>query len=242
MRCDPALLVVARHAESTRNVAKAGQVFFPDPEARRGLEGEADHHAGLTEAGREQAHALGARLAAEFGTFDLVYHSGYRRTRETADLALDAMNQSPAPVVRESIFLRERDAGYAFNMTRAEADAAFPWLQEYWRTVGPFYARPPGGESLADVAGRVQLFLENGERELAGKRVLLVTHAGVVRMIRFLLEGWAVDEAPARWREEPVENASFVTFASDGVPPLQYRRVVSTGIGVNVSSPSGGDA
>jgi probable phosphoglycerate mutase len=214
MHESPSLLVVARHAESTRNVAKAGQVFFPDPEARRGLEGEADHHAGLTDAGREQAAAFGQRLAADFGAFDLVYHSGYRRARETAELALEAMaqSQSPAPAVRESIFLRERDAGYTFNMTTAEAEAAFPWLQEYWRTVGPFYARPPGGESLADVAGRVQLFFESCERQLAGKRVLLVTHAGVVRMVRFLLEGWTVDEAPARWRAESVGNASLVAY------------------------------
>lgn len=211
----PRLLVVARHAESTRNVAKAGQVFFPDVEARRGYEGEADHHAGLTDVGREQARALGARLVEEFRTFDLVYHSGFRRARETATLALEAMGQSPPPIVRESIFLRERDAGYTFNMTTAEAEAAFPWLQEYWRTVGPFYARPPGGESLADVAGRVQLFFESCERELAGKRVLLVTHAGVVRMIRFLLEGWTVDEAPARWRTEPVGNTSWAVFGAD---------------------------
>lgn len=212
MRGVPSLLVVVRHAESTRNVAKAGQVFFADADARRGLEAEADHHAGLTEVGSEQAKALGARLAAEFGAFDLVYHSGFRRTSETADIVLEAMEQSPAPVVRESIFLRERDAGYAFNMTKDEADAAFPWLQEYWRTVGPFYARPPGGESLADVAARVQLFFESNERELAGKHVLLVAHAGTVRMIRFLLEGWTVEEAPARWREEPIENASFVAY------------------------------
>lgn len=211
----PEILVVARHAESTRNVAKAGQVFFPDPEARRGLEGEADHHAGLTDAGREQARALGERLATEFGSFDLIYHSGYRRTCETAELVVEAMAQSSAPTVRESVFLRERDAGYAFNMTKDEADAAFPWLQEYWRTVGPFYARPPGGESLADVAARVQLFFESCEREIAGKRVLLVAHAGTVRMIRFLLEGWTVEEAPARWREEPVGNAAFVAYESE---------------------------
>lgn len=218
MHTVPRLLVVARHAESVRNVAKAGQVFFPDPEARRGLEGEADHEAGLTELGREQAAALGRCLAAAFGTFDVVYHSGYRRTRETAELAIAAIGpDAPAPLVREHIFLRERDPGYAFNMTQDEAAAAFPWLQPYWRTVGPFFARPPGGESLADVAGRVQMFFERCEPELAGRRVLLVTHAGAVRMIRFLLEGWTHDEAPARWQTEPVSNASFVTYAvTDG--------------------------
>jgi broad specificity phosphatase PhoE len=213
MHTPPALLVVARHAESVRNVAKAGQVFFPDPDARRGLEGEADHVAGLTDTGRDQARALGERLADEFGAFDIVFHSGYRRTRDTAEFVLAATPASaPAPTVREHIFLRERDAGYTFNMTTAEADTAFPWLQEYWRTVGPFFARPPGGESLADVAGRVQLFFESCERELADRRVLLVTHAGTMRMIRFLLEGWTHDEAPERWRREPVGNASFVAY------------------------------
>jgi broad specificity phosphatase PhoE len=63
----------------------------------------------------------------------------------------------------------------------------------------------------------VQLFFESCERELAGKRVLLVTHAGTLRMIRFLLEGWTHDEAPERWRTEPVENASFVAYrAAEG--------------------------
>jgi len=212
----PTLLVVARHAESVRNVAKAGQVFFPDPETRRGFEGEADHLAGLTDFGREQARALGSKLGDVFGSFDVVYHSGYRRTRETATLVLEGM--MPPPIVREHIFLRERDAGYAFNMTHHEAQAAFPWLQEYWRTVGPFFARPPGGESLADVAGRVQLFFEGCERELAGRRVLLVTHAGTLRMIRFLLEHWTHDEAPARWAEEPVANGACIAYTPvDGV-------------------------
>lgn len=217
MQTVPALLVVARHAESVRNLAKAGQVFFPDPEARRGLEGEADHAAGLTQRGREQALDLGERLRDAFGSFDLVYHSGYRRARETAELALEVMVAGEAPMpVREHVFLRERDAGYTFNMTRDEAEAAFPWLQEYWRAVGPFYARPPGGESLADVVLRVQQFFELMERELAGKRVLLVTHAGTVQTIRFLLEGWTHDEAPMRWQREPVGNAAPLAYEAAG--------------------------
>lgn len=141
--------------------------------------------------------------------------AGVCQTRVLVRLALEvleAMAQSPAPTVRESVFLRERDAGYTFNMTAAEAEAALPWLQDHWRTVGPFYARPPGGDSLADVAGRVQLFFESCERELAGKRVLPLAHAGVVRMVHFMLEGWTVDEAPARWRDEPVGNASVLAF------------------------------
>lgn len=216
MHSVPRLLVVARHAESVRNVAKAGQVFFPDPEARKGLEGEADHLAGLTDTGRAQARALGAELLRVFGQFDLVYHSGYRRTRETAETAVAAMGaDAPAQPLREHLFLRERDAGYTFNMTRDEAEAAFPWLREYWRTVGPLLARPPGGESMADVATRVQQFFESSEQELAGRRVLLITHAGTLRMIRYLLEGWTTDETPSRWQTEAVANASFVGYEAD---------------------------
>lgn len=212
----PQLLVVARHAESVRNVAKAGHVFFPNPTARLGLENEADHHARLTPAGRDQARSLGAQLAREFGAFDLVYHSGYQRTRETAELALAEMGISPAPAVRENIFIRERDAGYTYNMTTDETEAAFPWLQEYWTTVGPFYSRPPGGESMADVAARVQSFLGHREREFAGRRVLLVTHVGTARMIRFVLEGWTHDEAVAQWQSGAIPNAGFVAYQSTG--------------------------
>ena len=117
----PALLVVARHAEGTRNAAKAGQVFFLDPEARRGLEGEADRHAGPTGTGREQAFALGERMMREFGTFDLVCHSGYRRTRETVELVLKAMGQTAAPVVRESLRRDEEPARFSLAALLAPA-------------------------------------------------------------------------------------------------------------------------
>ena len=82
--------------------------------------------------------------------------------------------------VRHHLFVRERDAGHAYDMTDAEAQAAFPWLQEDWTTFGPFFARPPGGETLADVIERVYAFLQKLTRTMAGKRVLVVTHGGTI--------------------------------------------------------------
>lgn len=52
-------------------------------------------------------------MAHEVGTFDLVYHACYQRTRETVVLALETMGQAQAPSVCESVILRERDAGYS---------------------------------------------------------------------------------------------------------------------------------
>ena len=39
--------------------------------------------------------------------------------------------------------------------TKEEAEKSFPWLREYWETFGGFFARPPGGESLADVRAKM---------------------------------------------------------------------------------------
>ena len=59
-----------------------------------------------------------------------------------------------------SSFIRERDSGYAYDMTEEEAKKQFPWMEEYWKTFGGFFAVPPGGESYAQVAQRIYLFLD----------------------------------------------------------------------------------
>lgn len=70
-------------------------------------------------------------------------------------------------------------------MTTTEAEAAFPWLQGYWDTFGRFFARPPGGESLAEVATRVYLFLGMLFRDRPQQRILVVSHAGTLRVFRY---------------------------------------------------------
>lgn len=86
----PHLLVILRHAQSARNAAKAGKVFFNDADRIDELRTVPDHENPLTEAGLAQARAVGHGLRERFGTFDVVWHSGYRRTIETAASLLDA--------------------------------------------------------------------------------------------------------------------------------------------------------
>ena len=45
----PSLLVLVRHAESARNVAKKGSRFFLDDESRKAVRGVADHHVPITD-------------------------------------------------------------------------------------------------------------------------------------------------------------------------------------------------
>ncbi len=161
-----------------------------------------------------QAHRIGVLLLEEFGVFGYLYHSGYQRTLQTAEGILAAYTPADRvhTRVRHNLFLREREVGYTFDMTTEEANAAFPWLQEYWETSGRFFARPPGAESLADVAQRVYKFLGMLFRDRAGQRVVVVSHGGTMRMFRFWLERWSYEEVVDRFETDRIPNCGLVTY------------------------------
>lgn len=184
----PALVVVVRHARSLRNEVKKDNIYFTDDETRKLVAGIADPDIPITEEGFLQAEATGIGLKKEFGSFDYIYHSGYKRTEQTVEGILKSYPAGYSKKVRTSFLIRERDTGYSYEMTTREAETAFPWLQAYWKTYGQFYARPPGGESLADVSDRVERFLRDYIYCLYGKKILIVTHGGTLRVLRILLE------------------------------------------------------
>ncbi len=55
------------------------------------------------------------------------------------------------------------------------------WMEAFWE------ARPPGGESMPDLQKRVSRWLEQ-IRRLPQRRVIVFTHAGVIRTLKGLLE------------------------------------------------------
>jgi broad specificity phosphatase PhoE len=213
----PALLVLVRHGQSQRNVVKKANRFYLDDEARKSVKGVPDHLIELTDEGRRQARVTGNAIREQYGVFDYVVHSGYRRTVQTCDEILSAYTEeerSRMPV-RHHLFVRERDAGHAYDMTDGEAQAAFPWLNDYWTTFGPFFARPPGGESLADVCERVYAFLQKLARTMAGRRVLVVTHGGTIWCFRYVLERWSYEEAERRFNAESNPNCAITAYRFD---------------------------
>lgn len=231
----PALVVIVRHAESQRNHAKKGQVYFPDEAARAAVKGIPDHHIPLTPEGGRQAAAIGRLLKTQFGRFDCVYHSGYVRTVQTTHGILSAYEDAERERmdVRAHVFIRERDPGYTYDMITAEVERAFPWLKEYWTTFGGFFARPIGGESLAQVVERVHLFLNVLSREHAGQKILIVTHVGTLRCFRFLLEQWSYDHALAWLPGTKPGNCGLAVYgydhAADRLVLREYRPTVFAG-------------
>jgi broad specificity phosphatase PhoE len=210
----PALLVLVRHGQSQRNVVKKRNRFYLDDESRKSVKGVPDHLIELTDEGRRQSAVTGAALRDSHGTFDYIVHSGYARTVQTLEHMLEAYTaeERARMRIRHHLFVRERDGGHAYDMTDAEAQAAFPWLNDYWTTFGPFFARPPGGESLADVCERVYAFLQKLARTMAGRRVLVVTHGGTIWCFRYVLERWTYAEAEQRFNTDANPNCAVTSY------------------------------
>jgi len=152
------MLILVRHGESTGN-------------AHGLLLGRSD--AELTEAGRDQAAAVGGLLRSPVVALRT---SPLRRARDTATL----LDLAPAP--EEDARWVEVDYGeYDCQPLR---DIPAPVWQE-WRHNPDF--RPPGGETLAEVDVRVtaaceELFAQNGAggRDPAGD-VVVVSHVTPIK-------------------------------------------------------------
>ncbi|MBI5153264.1 MAG: phosphoglycerate mutase family protein [Parcubacteria group bacterium] len=215
----PSLLVIVRHAESERNAAKKGNVYFPDEESAACVRGVPDHEVPITTHGVQQAEITGVHIRRQFGMFDVVYDSGYLRTQQTRDEILKAytLEELKDMKLRTSDLIRERDTGYTYDMTTAEVDTYFPWLRVYWKEFGYFYARPPGGESQSDVCERVYRFIGTLFSIRAGQKVLVVTHGGTARAFRYNLERWTGRMYVEKLKEAELKNCGCIVYVYNPV-------------------------
>lgn len=213
----PQRVIFVRHAESLRNEAKKEAIYFADDEARSRIKGVPDHKIGLTDAGHEHARRTSKMLLERFGVPAAFYDSGYLRTVQTREGLLTAYSKKDRKhiTVRSSLFIRERDSGYTYDMTKEEAEKLFPFMEEYWETHGGFFARPIGGESLADVTNRVDRFLRSMFRKHAGKTIFIATHSGTLRTIRYLLEDWTHERATSWPKGQGPKNCGVTVYEYD---------------------------
>ena len=171
------LLLLARHAEAEANVGGSVSGVAPG--------------GGLSETGRNQARALGRSLGRY--ELDLCATSEFRRTQETADVALAGLDV-PRIVVPE---LNEIGFG------SFEAGPLTDYRRWAWET-GPADDGPGGGESRAAAAVRfaraLELLLARPEQT-----VLAITHALALRHILDASEGLV-----PRARMAPVPHAEAV--------------------------------
>ncbi len=178
-------LWLVRHGESAANVAAS--TAERDGSDRIDIPWR-DADVPLSEAGAEQAAALGELLAAGAAP-DVVWTSPYLRARSTAEIALARL--SPAPRILLDERLRDRELGVLDLLTSAGVRRLLPDEDARRRRLGKLYYRPPGGESWADVAARVRSFLRDADAH--DGTALLAVHDAVIWLFVFVCCG--LDEA-----------------------------------------------
>ncbi|MBI2670117.1 MAG: histidine phosphatase family protein [Candidatus Yanofskybacteria bacterium] len=212
----PKLLVLVRHAESARNTKKKG-VFFKD-QAEKIVAGElSDENISLTERGIEQARQTGVALRKAYGLFDVVFHSGYVRAEETVKYILEGYGRDRVKIesrAHSDILLRERAGGYTRNMLAEEVRKHFPWRKNYWDNSHPMFAVPPGGESVADVCTRINVFLVKLRLDYPDKKVLVVSHARTTDAFRMVNEELSFEKTGLISKTDP---------ANCGVTEYKYK-------------------
>lgn len=168
-----ARLLLARHGATAPNLA--------------GLRCGGDIDPPLAPEGREQARRLAQQLAALPAPPQLIVTSDLRRTGETSEIVRQALGLTELHVVAG---FRERRLG-AWNLKPSRDN-------ESLMSAG---VTPPGGESRADFALRVEAALRE-VAPLLHRRVLLVASRGVARVLR---ERCGVQAAPALGNGELIE-------------------------------------
>jgi alpha-ribazole phosphatase len=154
-------LILVRHGETDWNAARRyqGQTDVP-----------------LNDTGRRQATALADGLKAQ--DLSAIYSSDLQRARQTAQ-AIAAHRGLP---IRDDPRLREISFGDWEGLTYAQIQARWPHEMAAW-FADPVRVAPRGGETLAQVAGRVQAALDDIVRASADRAVAVIAHGGVLRTL-----------------------------------------------------------
>ena len=205
----PSHLVIVRHGESERNVAKD---IAKSKGAHSYSSSLRDMDTPLTKEGNRQARLTGEHLAAEYN-FDAIFTSPYQRTVQTAEQIIGQLKSKPPLKGEERI--REIEFGILDGLTTDGIKAKYPEESARRKREGKYWYRPPGGESRPDVALRVHSFLGTLTRDYREKSVLVVCHSVVVLVFRRLLERWGEQEYMKIDAEDDVLNCAVTAYQYD---------------------------
>ncbi|MGW7621978.1 2,3-bisphosphoglycerate-dependent phosphoglycerate mutase [Streptomyces antimycoticus] len=172
-------LILLRHGESAWN-------------ARNLFTGRVD--VALTPRGERQSRDAGELLRALGLAPDAAHCSRLRRAWHTCALTMDAAGRGAAPVAAVRA-LEERDYG---SLQGRDREAVLRELgeAEFRRIRRSADARPPGGESLADVSARLLPYWHTriAPQLTAGATVLVVGHSNSLRALAAHLDALSPTE------------------------------------------------
>ena len=152
---------VIRHGQTAANLAGI-------------LQGQFDTD--LDELGIKQAECVANKLAAE--EFDFIFASDLQRAMHTAQIIAEQLHLPAIPASA----LREWNLGDLQGRPVCELQKEYPNVLDAFKYEGGNF-NVPGGESRENFYSRIAECLDDFAGKYAGKKLLLVTHAGVMRAI-----------------------------------------------------------
>lgn len=147
-------LYITRHGETMRNAEQRVLGRTDDP---------------LSEKGVQQAAELAEKMKDI--EIDMIFVSPLSRARQTAQAVAEVKDLTP--IVDERLI--ETNFG--------DFEGAPRYCEEYQAAKRDHFKRYPNGESYFDMAYRIYNFLFEIKEKYADKRVLVVSHGGVCRII-----------------------------------------------------------
>ena len=195
----PTMIYFVRHGET---------ILTPD----RKFSGSGPINPELTAAGIGQAQLVG--IAAIKLGIEILISSPLQRTKQTAT---SISMTTGIEIVYDKTWY-ECDFGVWDGMSIEEVKSAYPREYQQW-VASPSYA-PPGGESYEALGWRVDEAIDNLVAKYPGKKVLVVTHNGVIKQaIRLALSAPA--ESIFHVDVSPCSISSISVWPSDGLRALR---------------------
>lgn len=171
-----------------------------------------DPEAALTARGKEQANKVAGWISVE--TPEILLSSPAWRVRATAE-ALGKSLGLPVEIVEG---LNEQSVGEWEGLSYLEIKKSEPELYRKW-CEDPVKNAAPGGESITQLYERVSSDIKGIIATHHGKKIALVTHAGVIKSAIIDALGMPVDNF---WRlSVPTGSASKIDYSSN-FAMLQY--------------------
>ncbi|MCA9362276.1 class I tRNA ligase family protein, partial [Candidatus Kaiserbacteria bacterium] len=152
---------------------------------------------GLTEEGKQQVEAVVANLPEQI---DIIIHSGFQRTKETAEIVAAA---HPEAEVIEDDRVRELDLSDDYEGGKwKDYNAQFATWEDR------FTKKLEGSENRRDVQMRMGAFIESLEETYADKKILIVSHAGPLFGLECFVKGLSLKESEAYFADEAAYHAN----------------------------------
>lgn len=179
----------------------------------------------LTSLGLEQAATAAANLSATGKKIDVIIHSGFLRTKKTAEIIASTLGVSSEAVVADERIV-ELQAGKDLEGKSWNdfADLFGNRLESYSKTI-------EGVENRRALQKRAGDFLYDLETRYQGKNILVVAHAGVLFALESVARGLSPEESVAYFNQEgsyfknaEVRDLDFVPLPHNDDYVLDYHR------------------